>query len=496
MLDLPGNSGRGTSDREAENSRAFNLPTEALNWLAIWPDGLIAADADCRVLYVSAKASDWLGWTTDTAAGKHLHELLCSRSRDSLHSVDDCPLCTEEIDEGETHSGFWLSKNGLNVSVDYRVLPVEPRGITRRILTFYENRQRHHSHREMLKFAEYVERSPAPIAEFDAEGQLLFGNPALQDELLLHGFDERGIARILPPNLSSLCQRAWEQRRNINDIELKVDDNWYRWHLHPVPSAAGPSVLGYLFDVTEQKQAELRLAAEKLVARRDFFAKMVHEMRTPLNAIVGFSQVLLRRLAPVLEERDMANLRAIRVAGMQLNDWVSDTLDVAKIEAGKMDIERDRFRLGEVFESIQDQMMTLTEAKHLFYRCEYDAELWLYTDFRKVRQILLNLIGNAIKYTPKGGVIVRAYMAERDQLTLDVRDTGIGMSAEQQAKLFRSYEQISEERDSGIQGTGLGLVLVAELVQLLGGSVHVESKPGSGSLFRIILPVEVASSAT
>lgn len=473
-----------------------DLADEALNWFAAWPDGLVVADSDYRVRFVSSKASEILGWMTGDVCGRHLHELLCSRNRASAHGVDDCPLCQSDVDPDAIFSGYWLNRHGINVSVDFRVVPLADDSGGGRLLTFYDNRARSHSYREMMKFTEYVELNPAPIAEFDGDGQLLFGNPALQEQLLLHGFDERGVARIWPANLSALCQRAWRRQSTINDVEVKVDDNWYRWHFHPVGQSAGEpnkeeprSVLAYLFDITEQKSAEIQLAEEKAAARRDFFAKMVHELRTPLNAIIGFSQVLMRRLDDVLSERDKASLRAIRAAGIQLNELVSDTLDIAKIEAGKMALEEETFALLSALESFRDQVETLADAKNLTYSCECDASLLIRSDFRKVRQILLNLIANAIKYTDRGRVQVRAFLADAHTLVLEVQDTGIGIAPAELDKLFRSYEQVSDERTKGIQGTGLGLALVAELVAMLGGTIAVESRVGEGSIFRVSLPV-------
>jgi PAS domain S-box-containing protein len=469
-----------------------DLTAEAFYWFANWPDGLVVADPMCNVRYMSAKATELLGWATADVQGRNLHDLLCPHNRDNAHTPGDCPLCGSDPDADEVHSGYWSSRHGVYVSVDYRVMPLAG-DFGGRVLSFYDNRQRNHSYREMRKFTEYVELNPAPIAEFDADGQLLFGNPALQEQLLLHGFDDRGIARIWPTNLGALCQRAWCRQTIVNDVEVKVDDNWYRWYFHPVGGGVQdgdtPSVLAYLFDITEQKMAEIQLAEEKAAARRDFFAKMVHELRTPLNAIIGFSQVLMRRLDGVLSERDKASLRAIRAAGIQLNELVSDTLDIAKIEAGKMVLEEDTFTLLSVMESFRDQVTTLADAKNLIYVCECDAALVIRSDFRKVRQILLNLVANAIKYTHEGSIQVRGFLTEPHTLVIEVKDTGIGIAKDHVSKLFRSYEQVSDERNRGIQGTGLGLALVAELVAMLGGSIVVESTLGKGSLFRVTLPV-------
>lgn len=478
----------------ATQTARSDLAADAINWFANWPDGLVVADGNCNVRYLSARATELLGWATADAQGRNLHDLLCPHNRDDIHTLEDCPLCQGDLDADDIHSGYWLNRSGVNLSVDFRMMPLAGDATGVRLLSFYDNRQRRHSYREMRKLTEYVELSPAPIAEFDADGQLLFGNPALQEQLLLHGFNDKGIARIWPPSLAALCQRAWRRQTIINDVEVKVDDSWYRWHFYPLGDGAGDlaetaSVVAYLFDVTEQKTAEIQVAEEKAAARRDFFAKMVHELRTPLNAITGFSQVLLRRLDTVLSERDKASLRAIGAAGIQLNELVSDTLDIAKIEAGKMVLEEETFPVLSAMESFRDQVTTLAAVKNLVYECECDASLVIRSDFRKVRQILLNLVANAIKYTHEGSVQVRGFLADPHTLVMEVKDTGIGIAAEQLGGLFRSYEQVNDERNKSIQGTGLGLALVAELVAMLGGTMVVESAVGEGSLFRVTLPV-------
>src|SRR5690606_10218686 len=114
-------------------------------WINTWPDGLVVADREHRVVFLSAKATELLGWTTESAAGRTLHELLCARSRECFHSVDDCPLCAEEIEPDQTSSTDWITREGVNVSVDYRIFPASS-GAAGRILTFYDSRQRLHSH--------------------------------------------------------------------------------------------------------------------------------------------------------------------------------------------------------------------------------------------------------------------------------------------------------------------------------------------------------------
>ena len=148
------------------------LAGEMLNWFASWPDGLVAVDHTHRIAHLSPKAQEFLGWSADHALGRGVHELLCARSRDYAHNPDDCPLCTDDMDSDQTYSTWWLTREGRNISVDYRIIPVQS-GSAARLISFYDNRARAYSFREMVKYTEYVDLSPTPIAEFDSEGQLL-----------------------------------------------------------------------------------------------------------------------------------------------------------------------------------------------------------------------------------------------------------------------------------------------------------------------------------
>lgn len=472
------------SDCHRPATHLFDFPT--------WPDGVIAVDEHNKVCLMSPTATAILGWSAADAAGKDLHTLLCSNSREAYHEAELCPLLNPEPDPYHSTSAYWVDSHGDNVGVDFRQWRIESEGIEKKFLSFYANRTLLHSQSELNKYAEYVDKSPAPIAEFDGDGQILFGNPAMQQALLKFGFDDLGGALIAPENLADICQRSWQEQIVINHIEVAVGESWFSWHFHPMPPGQNAAVMGFAFDITEQKTVQVQIAKEKADARRDFIAKMVHELRTPLNAIVGFSQVLLRRNMDVMSARDLANLKAIRAAGLQLNEMVSDTLDISKIEAGKMGLEIESFNIAQVFESFHEQMSTLAEVKSLTYQCEYDAQLAMVSDFKKVRQTLINLISNAIKYTRQGSVSVNARHGQHPKLgaclVFCVEDTGVGIAREQFDTLFRAYEQVSEGDNKSIQGTGLGLALVSELVAILGGAITLESEQGKGSCFTVFLP--------
>jgi len=463
-------------------------------WLVQWPDGLITLDSGGRILWVSDKATALLGWTNEQLCGRSIHECLCIQSREFEHSATKCALLHSDEDEQSLmHSAYWLAQSGEYLSIDYRRIPVSI-GEVAVIVSFFENRKAQHNFAELQKFASYVEKNPAAIAEFDHEGQMLFSNPSLQNLLLELGFNDEGQANIFPQQLADICHQCCNEQKNIVDKAVRVADAWFSWAFHPLEINGETTVIGYAFDVTEQKEMEEELRTARANARRDFYAKMMHELRTPLNAIVGYSDLVMLRSSH-LDERDKKALRGIKIGGMQLNELISDTLDISKIEAGKMTADMEEFSVAQVVKDIQDQMQYLAEARKLDYTVLCDDDLVVLCDRKKVRQILINLISNAIKYTKEGSIFVRvrrltpATETEDERFEIAVADTGVGIPEEQIDGLFQAYQQVREKKNVGIQGTGLGLALVKELVAVLKGEITVESVYGEGSKFTVQLPI-------
>lgn len=475
----------------------YCLDGSVASWLEYWPEGLIGLDADNRIVFLSKRAIDILKIAPsllDVEAGsKNIHDLVCSHSRGYHHEIDDCPLHKQiSAQATQVNSTIWLMGSGENVYIDYRLMPFNSAKCSA-LISFLDSSELTHNQEELNNFADYVDNSPAPMGEFDIDGQLVYGNTALQNGMLDLGFSDLGEPRFFPLNLSQLCHEVAAEAKSLSDIEVEVDGQWYNWHLHPLTKGQEVSVAAYGFNITEQKAAQALVEKEKAAARRDFYAKMIHELRTPLNAIIGFSQILIRRCEDTLSEREFLHLRSIHAAGLQLNDMVTDTLDYSKIEAGKMSVQMESFRLSAVIKDIQAQMETLANTKKLDYSVICDDDLVIFSDRMKVRQILVNLISNAIKYTRKGFVNVSIEEREVDEvgeaIVVQIKDSGMGISKQQQEKLFAQYQRVEREENREIQGTGLGLALVADLLELLNGRIDVESEIDVGSTFTLILPL-------
>lgn len=454
-----------------------------------WPDALLGLDNSGQICWASDAAVALLGWPSEKLMGCDFHEHLCVKTGRFDHARDQCPII-RDVARTTFGSGFWLDYSGEYLSIDYCLLPVPGSGDIHTLVSFFDNRNHPYSFVEFRKFAGFVDKNPAAVAEFDEDGQLLFGNPSLQELLLKFGFSDTGHANIFPLDIVDICDAVVNKNRSVTQVEVNLADHWFIWHFHPLIAGGMGSVIGYALDATEQKNAEEQAKMTRAEARRDFYAKMMHELRTPLNAIVGYSDLVMCRSAQNLQDRDQRALRGIKAAGMQLNELISDTLDISKIEAGKMTAEVETFDVTEVVKDIHEQMHYLAEAKRLEYRVSCDS-IVMATDRRKIRQILVNLVSNAIKYTRKGHVQVEVTDVGQDtpgQFQVLVTDTGVGIPEEQINGLFQAYEQVREKKNIGIQGTGLGLALVHELVEILGGRIWVESRYGEGSQFYVHLP--------
>lgn len=236
-------------------------------------------------------------------------------------------------------------------------------------------------------------------------------------------------------------------------------------------------------------------------AKLHFFAQMSHELRTPLNAVIGFSELLKEGMTGELNTEQKDYVGAIFQSGNYLLSLINDTLDLAKIEAQKMELHPAEVDISTLLKNclpmVQEQAMT----RHIDLRLNVDSAVTTaWVDERQVKQIVINLLANAVKFTPEGGRICVAAELIRDKgqdfLEISVQDTGVGIAEEDIPKLFRSFEQVGNNSKQTIQGTGLGLALVKQLAELHGGHVTVSSVINRGSRFSVYLPVQVDTSAS
>ncbi len=241
----------------------------------------------------------------------------------------------------------------------------------------------------------------------------------------------------------------------------------------------------------KQEAEKAREAADQAsVAKSQFLANMSHELRTPLNAIIGYSEMLDEMAREDHLDQYVSDLDKINQAAKHQLALVNDILDLSKVEAGKMTIHVEQFDLGSLLKEISATVQPLVEKKqNQFHALVNNSLPPMKSDLTKVRQILFNLLSNAAKFT-QNGKITLAVEARTEAVVFEVSDTGIGMTPDQQTKLFQSFSQADSSTSRKYGGTGLGLALCKKFSEMLGGSITVKSAPGQGSTFTVILPLE------
>jgi signal transduction histidine kinase len=244
-----------------------------------------------------------------------------------------------------------------------------------------------------------------------------------------------------------------------------------------------------LFREVQQKGRELAIASEH---KSQFFANMSHELRTPLNGMLGFSELLLDGLYGPLPEKAMDVLQRIRKDGKHLLGLINDVLDISKIEAGQLTLSLSEYSLANVVEAVVGSTESLARTKGIELRSALPAGLPIgYGDERRVTQVILNLVGNAIKFTDVGFVEIRVE-AVGDNFNIAVKDTGPGIPIADQARIFEDFQQVDNSITREKGGTGLGLAISRRLIAAHGGHITLQSTPGAGATFEIILPQRVS----
>ena len=242
-----------------------------------------------------------------------------------------------------------------------------------------------------------------------------------------------------------------------------------------------------LFDEIQDKNRQLQMASEN---KSQFVSSMSHELRTPLNAIIGLTEMMVTNAVRFGTEKAQEPLRRVNRAGTHLLGLINQVLDLSKIEAGKLELNPQTVQLAPLIEEVIGTARQLAEQNKNQLAVDTPADLGTLTvDPMRLRQILFNLLSNACKFTKDGEVKLRASRVNgRDWVELSVSDTGIGMTAEQQAKLFEEFAQADKTTAQRYGGTGLGLAITRKLARMMGGDVSVASEPGKGSVFTVRLP--------
>jgi signal transduction histidine kinase len=290
---------------------------------------------------------------------------------------------------------------------------------------------------------------------------------------------------------TSLRDRSAQERRSLSRATFLIGVSFFAAVILGLGAALFVSRdIDRRLHAEEEARRAKEVAEAASRAKSEFLAMMSHELRTPLNSVIGFSNVLLKNRGGNFRERDLLYLRRIRAGGQHLLSLINEVLDLSKIEAGRMRVDRMPVAIGLLVEDTLASFEGQVRDRPLALDAEIPDHLTpIMTDPSRLLQVLTNLIGNAVKFTERGRVVVRvvADPASRRPTSIEVADTGIGIPPERQAAIFDAFEQADSSTARRFGGTGLGLAVSKSLCDLMGYRLEVESRPGCGSVFRVIL---------
>ncbi|NOT22106.1 MAG: response regulator [Nitrospiraceae bacterium] len=466
--------------------------------LDMLPIGVLSLDHQLRILSVNAEAARLLGRSADFCSSKPLQDLLRQRPGTSDHNVvtrihasvsDRCPIQETQTTligaAGEPHPVAW----------SYVPLGIEEG--SGGLLTIRDLTREKELQQDYTRLASVAEESPSPIIELNSDANLVYANPAMARLLQRFGYNAGGFPVVCPGELLRLVQRCLESGQDIRGEEVCLAEASFSWIFCPVPSHR--LVRGYAVDMTDAHTAhtELRNSNRQLDqalqeaqnaarVKTSFLATVSHELRTPMNGVIGMTGLLMDTNP---SEEQQSYIDTIRQCGEALLNLINDILDYGKIESGKLDMECIDFNLRATVEDVLGQFAERAQTKGLEITGLVHAALptGLRGDPGRLRQILTNFVGNAIKFTERGEVTVQAFLekdlADAVVVRFEITDSGIGIPPEVQARLFQPFTQADSSTSRKYGGSGLGLAISKQLVEQMGGKVGIASQPGRGSTF-------------
>ena len=464
-------------------------------------------DAGCTI-FINPAAVRMLGFTADELLGQRIHEHIHHSTADGTsYPAEQCPMSatyTEGVTHHVTREVLWR-KNGHCFPVEYTSTPIKKGDrVAGAVVTFRDLTEMLALNRDFVSLLEHTsdfiyikDRSHRFTAASQAYADLT-GHAHWKD---LSGKTDFDIFPREEAERNYTFEKAVIENGEIMEghdlryVNTKGRSGWMHCDIRPIYGQTG-DILGLISisrDITEIKQKEDELRRARLVADRanqaksDFLANMSHEIRTPMNAVIGMTYLAMQT---DLTPKQMNYLKKINVSSHALLRIINDILDFSKIEAGKLDIEHVAFHLEDVMNNVADLISDKTRDKglELLIAVSPDVPQVLVGDPLRLSQILINLLGNAVKFTQKGEIVVSVdtenKTADTATLRFEVRDTGMGMTPYQAEGLFQPFTQGDSSITRKYGGTGLGLAISKRLVGLMGGDIKIDSEVGKGSTFR------------
>jgi PAS domain S-box-containing protein len=457
------------------------------------PEAIVITDNDGYILRINSEFSCLFGYKSQEVLGKNIDDLLAPKKYEKAAIEMTKRTVFGEKVAIETQR---QKKDGSLVPVSLISTPILVEGKVETVCGIYRDISELEMHKnELKKQAAFVYNNPAPILQADNMGKITYSNPAVE-KIFKKEIIGISINELIPDlNLSRIKKSIFG---TLIQIEHQIADHIYLFTF----TRDKPTQLINIFgaDITERKKAEEVLHQAKASAeaanrmKSEFLANMSHEIRTPMNGIMGMTDLALDA-CPIPELQEY--LSNIKISAQALLKILNNILDFSKIEAEKIELEAIPFQLHHfIHEIISVQTLQACEKNlELIFDISPDIPQHLIGDSGRLRQIITNLISNAIKFTKKGEI--RLTVAEesrshtRSMLHFTVSDSGIGIPKSKQKQIFQAFSQADGSTTRQYGGTGLGLSISSQLVKLMGGQIWVESKPGKGSEFHFTVKFEI-----
>nr|WP_145545441.1 PAS domain S-box protein [Variovorax boronicumulans] len=478
------------------------------------PDAAVLTGADGVVAYWSTGAQTMYGYTPEEAVDRDIASLIVSPAQAHEHAQ----RLREALELGQvTFESVRRRRDGSLLYADVSAKRVSVPGETETLLMFVEKdvtpiKVLRDARLMEARFRDLLESTPDGIVLANPTGHIVIANSQAErlfgytaGELLGKSVDALLPERYRKAHVGHRANYLFQPRKRAMGSGLDLagrrkDGSEFpiEISLSPLHTEESAFVMSAIRDISERKNFEKALQEKNLElasanqAKDRFLASMSHELRTPLNAIIGFTGTLLMRLPGPLTGDQEKQLRTVQGSARHLLALINDLLDVAKIEAGKIELHPEPVDGRTVLEEVAAALRPQAELKGLAFALDLPAQVrMLHTDRRALSQIVINLTSNAIKFTQTGAVrlsLVQQDLERGGRTDFVVEDTGEGIAPADQAKLFGAFSRIEQRRGPQPEGTGLGLHLSRKLAIVLGGDILVDSEPGRGSRFTLALP--------